>query len=83
MGYLMQISRSVCSGTARLRPNPSSPPLSSASKDWLHFVKQKGQMWLGAKLILRNGGLFGSQYACVSYIAYSDDQKLRRMLESG
>ncbi|KAI3655280.1 hypothetical protein MP638_006861, partial [Amoeboaphelidium occidentale] len=40
-------------------------------------------MWLGAKLILGIGGLFGSQYAYVSYIAYSDDQKLKRTLESG
>lgn len=77
------ISRSVCASAARLRPNPSSPTTSSALKDWLDFVKQKGRMWLGAKLILGIGGLFGSQYAYVSYITYSDDQKLKRTLEYG
>jgi hypothetical protein len=46
-------------------------------------VKKKGRMWLGTKLILGIGGLFGSQYAYVSYIAYSDDRKVKKTLESG
>jgi hypothetical protein len=54
-----------------------------SSKDWLDFFKQKGRMWLGTKLILGIGGLLGSQYAYVSYIAYSDDRKLKWTLESG
>jgi hypothetical protein len=40
-------------------------------------------MWLGTKLILGIGGLLGSQYAYASYIAYSDDRKLKWTLESG